>query len=75
MRWPSRPNERSPGRPLAYPVSDRDPAFVTFLDRWLELKKRDGTLEELYNYWILGKDPRPRQPRWSILRNVLGWAG
>ena len=61
--------------PLAYPVSGGDQAFVTFLDRWLELKKRDGTLEELYNYWILGRNPRPRQPRWSILRNVLGWTG
>jgi Na+/H+-dicarboxylate symporter/ABC-type amino acid transport substrate-binding protein len=59
--------------PLAYPVSDRDQAFVTFLDRWLELKKRDGTIEELYNYWILGKNPQRRQPRWSIMRNVFGW--
>jgi Na+/H+-dicarboxylate symporter/ABC-type amino acid transport substrate-binding protein len=59
--------------PLAYPVSDRDQAFVTFVDRWLELKKRDGTLDELYDYWVLGKSAQPRQPRWSIMRNVLGW--
>jgi Na+/H+-dicarboxylate symporter/ABC-type amino acid transport substrate-binding protein len=59
--------------PLAYPVSNRDETFVTFLDRWLELKKRDGTVVELYDYWILGKNPQQQQPRWSIARNVLGW--
>jgi hypothetical protein len=26
-----------------------------------------------YDYWILGKGADNRGPRWSILRNVLGW--
>ena len=56
-----------------YPVSGHDPTFVTFLDRWLELKRRDGTVQELYDYWILGRNAQPRQPRWSVVRNVLGW--
>ena len=59
--------------PLAYPVGGRDQAFVTFLDRWLELKRRDGTLQELYDYWILGRNAQPQEPRWSVVRNVLGW--
>ena len=59
--------------PLAYPVAGRDQAMATFLDTWIALKKRDGTIERLYDYWILGKDAAPSQPRWSIIRDVLHW--
>ena len=44
-----------------------------FIDHWVELKKLDGTIEEVYNYWILGKRSEQKEPRWSIIRNVLGW--
>jgi ABC-type amino acid transport substrate-binding protein len=59
--------------PLAYPVAGRDQAMATFLNTWITLKKRDGTIERLYDYWILGKDAAPSQPRWSIIRDVLHW--
>lgn len=59
--------------PLAYPVAGRDQAMATFLNAWIALKKRDGTIERLYDYWILGKDAAPSQPRWSIIRDVLHW--
>ena len=42
-------------------------------DIWLELKRADGTLEELYAYWILGERTRMRKPRWSVIRDLLGW--
>ena len=57
--------------PLAYPVARKDIDFVRFLDRWIDLKRRDGTIQALYDHWILGKDARAHQPRWSILDNVL----
>jgi Na+/H+-dicarboxylate symporter len=57
--------------PLAYPVGERDWAY--FLNMWIELKRRDGTIEALYGHWILGKQAAKRQPRWSILRDVLHW--
>ena len=44
-----------------------------FLGHWISLKKRDGTIEGLYDYWILGKTAGPVKPRWCILRDVLGW--
>jgi Na+/H+-dicarboxylate symporter/ABC-type amino acid transport substrate-binding protein len=59
--------------PLAYPIGQRDQALATFVNTWIELKRKDGTLDALYRYWILGLDAAPRQPRWSIMRNVLGW--
>jgi ABC-type amino acid transport substrate-binding protein len=59
--------------PLAYPVARRDHAFASFLNTWIELKRRDGTIDALYGHWILGKQSGKREPRWSIIRNVLGW--
>ena len=59
--------------PLAYPVARRDHEFAAFLNTWIELKRRDGTIDALYGHWILGKQAVKRQPRWSIMRNVLHW--
>ena len=59
--------------PMAYAIGQRDQALATFVNTWIELKRKDGTLDALYKYWILGQDATPREPRWSIMRNVLGW--
>ena len=59
--------------PLAYPVGGGDQAFARFLNTWIELKRKDGTIDALYKYWVLGQNAAPKQPRWSIMRNVLHW--
>jgi ABC-type amino acid transport substrate-binding protein len=59
--------------PLAYPIGRHDQAFASFVNTWIELKRKDGTLDAVYRYWILGQDAAPRQPRWSIIRDVLHW--
>ena len=59
--------------PLAYPIAKHDAAFAAFIDAWIELKKKDGTIQRLYEYWILGRNATPAPPRWSIIRNVLHW--
>ncbi len=60
--------------PLAYGIARNDPKLLSLVNTWLELKKDDRTIDDLYDYWILGKNAEPRQPRWSIIRNVLHWA-
>ena len=59
--------------PLAYPLPSRDQKWVQFVNTWIELKRRDGTIDALYGHWILGKQATKREPRWSVIRNVLGW--
>ena len=59
--------------PLAYPIGRSDQPLAAFLNTWIALKRKDGTLEAAYNHWVLGQDATQRQPRWSILRNVLHW--
>jgi ABC-type amino acid transport substrate-binding protein len=59
--------------PLAYPVAGRDQDWLRFINTWIDLKRRDGTVDALYAHWILGKQASKRQPRWSIIHNVLHW--
>lgn len=59
--------------PLVYLAPRGDHEWIDVINAWLELKKRDGTIEALYDYWILGKNAVPQPPRWSVLRNVLHW--
>ena len=44
-----------------------------YVDVWIELKKRDGTIDALYRHWVLGQDAVSRTPRWSVARDVLHW--
>ena len=58
--------------PLVYVVGERDEHFRRFLDTWIDLKKRDGTISALSDYWIFGRNAEPRRPRWSVLDALLG---
>jgi len=59
--------------PVAYAVRQKDGELLSFLNTWLELKKKDDTISQLYDYWILGKNAERSRPRWSVLRDVLHW--
>jgi hypothetical protein len=59
--------------PLAYPITRDDARFVSFVNTWIELKRKDGTMDALYRYWILGQTAAARQRRCSVIRNVLHW--
>ena len=60
-------------QPLSYAVGRDNTELGEFLDHWVRLKKADGTIDRLHDHWILGKGAVAHQPRWSVLRNVLGW--
>lgn len=57
----------------AYPLPKGDLEFANFMNQWLEMQKANGFPKKQYNYWILGKEQKKKEPRWSIIRNVLGW--
>ena len=59
--------------PLAFPLARHDEAFASFMNTWIDLKRKDGTIQAAYDYWVLGRESSPPRPRWSILRNVLKW--
>jgi len=59
--------------PLAYAIGKGDQRFAAFVNTWVALKRKDGTIDAAFKYWILGQDAVPRQRRWSVVRDVLHW--
>jgi hypothetical protein len=47
--------------------------YVQFINTWLQLKEENGQLQNIYDYWILGENPKADKPRWSVMKDVLGW--
>jgi len=39
----------------------------------LSVQKSAGTVQALYDKWILGKGVVNHSPRWSIVKDVLHW--
>ena len=59
--------------PLGYATTPGDDEFLRFLDLWVELKRDEGFVSNLRDHWILGRTAVPKNPRWSVVRNVLHW--
>jgi ABC-type amino acid transport substrate-binding protein len=67
------PNDVEIGSPLVYPVAMDAIDLVAFVKRWAVLAAADGTTDQLYDYWILGRGTSNDPPRWSVIRDVLHW--
>ncbi len=52
-----------------------DEALRRTVNRFIRIKRADGTVETLHDHWILGRSSVSRPRRWSVVRNVLGWGG
>jgi len=61
--------------PFGYAVARGDSQLLLYLNTWLLNAEGDGTIDGLYRYWMLGDVKQTLPPRWSIIRNVLGWTG
>ncbi|MDJ0846348.1 MAG: cation:dicarboxylase symporter family transporter [Crocosphaera sp.] len=59
--------------PVSYGLPYGEVGLREVVNAWLELKRQDGTMRSLYDYWVQGKTESVEPPRWSIIRNVLGW--
>ena len=59
--------------PVAFVMPKAQLDYVQYMNTWLKLKKENGFQEKVYDYWILGKNPKAKKPRWSVMKDVLGW--
>ena len=67
------PDHKKVSLPLFYVIGAGDVEMRDFLEHWIRLRKDDGTMDEFYNYWILGQNANAEVARWSVIRNVLHW--
>ena len=59
--------------PLAYPIAAGDRVLADIINKWIYLAKDSPSFKRKYDYWIMGVGAEEEKPRWSIMRNVLGW--
>ncbi|MCP4048132.1 MAG: cation:dicarboxylase symporter family transporter [Gammaproteobacteria bacterium] len=59
--------------PMAYPTPKGDGEWTRFVSTWVDMKRKNGTVEKLFEHWIGGAGAVPEEPRWSVIRDVLHW--
>jgi len=59
--------------PSGYAVARGNTDLLRYFDAWLLNAETNGTVDELYRYWMLGQVKATQPPRWSVIRDVLGW--
>ncbi len=59
--------------PVVYLTAIDRPLLLRALNAWLLIEAETGAIAELEQYWVEGKIDAVRPPRWSIVRDVLGW--
>jgi Na+/H+-dicarboxylate symporter/ABC-type amino acid transport substrate-binding protein len=59
--------------PTGYAVARGNTDLLRYLDTWLLTAKLNGTVDQFYRYWMLVQVKHTQSPRWSVIRNVLGW--
>lgn len=59
--------------PIAIGTPKNAPELYDYVNTWVSLKREGGVTQVLYDHWILGRGAQPTRPRWSVIRDVLGW--
>jgi ABC-type amino acid transport substrate-binding protein len=55
---------------LVFPLA-RDDAWRIYINRWIDFREQDGSLERIYDQWILGEPHQKEQEPWSIYKNIV----
>ena len=58
---------------LGYPVAGGDQDLLNYLNSWIDIAVKGKFVDELFDHWILGRGAEEKQPRWSVIRDVLHW--
>ena len=59
--------------PVVYAVAPNNSTLLWAMNEWLLIERATGGIDELYDYWVQGEIGALDPPRWSVIRNVLGW--
>jgi len=59
--------------PTAFGVANGADDLARLIDEWVLVAESAGIIEQGFEYWVMGRGAEDKEPRWSIIRNVLGW--
>ena len=55
---------------LVFPLA-KDEVWSKYIDKWIDFRTKDGTFENVYNQWILGREFKKKQESWSVYNNII----
>jgi ABC-type amino acid transport substrate-binding protein len=58
---------------MGYPLPKGDTEWSGFISTWVEMNTKNGLVDKLFQHWIGGGGAKPKEPRWSVVRDVLHW--
>jgi hypothetical protein len=47
--------------------------LARLINEWIVYADNAGIIDQAHAYWITGQGAQTKEPRWSILRDVLGF--
>jgi hypothetical protein len=59
--------------PIVFATPRNAPDLHDYVSTWVALKRQDGVAGHLCDFWILGRGAESTEPRWSVVRDALGW--
>ena len=59
--------------PYAFGLAPNAERMADAVNEWIVFAQSEGLIQRAYDHWVLGRGAETKTPRWSILRNVLGW--
>jgi Na+/H+-dicarboxylate symporter len=59
--------------PYAFGVAFASEDLLALIDEWVTFAVSEGLFDQARDYWVLGQGAEDPTPRWSIIRDVLGW--
>jgi Na+/H+-dicarboxylate symporter len=59
--------------PSAFGMALDAGGLADVVNEWVVFATSEGTIQRANDYWILGQGAVEKHPRWSIVRDVLGW--
>ena len=55
---------------LVFPIPN-DEVWNRYVDKWIDFRIQDGTIDKLYEQWILGNEYKKEQNSWSVWENII----
>ena len=55
---------------LVFPLANSD-VWKRYIDNWIEFRTKDGSIERMYDQWILGHEYKKKEPVWNVYDNIL----
>jgi hypothetical protein len=59
--------------PEAFGVALQSDDLASVINEWIVYARNAGIISRAHEYWITGQGAKSTEPRWSIMRDVLGW--